>query len=160
MLHKICMDINSSHFFLSKTKMLEIFLLDPWGYWATMQTQVQLLCHWKLEWRGCEVSKTLLILLMFQKSGIHQLRLVVCPINLQGFLHPRWGNRSPVAWCFYTLIWILRPKTTSDVGGLQDDYGFMPLHYVVEPKFLDTDHDFSHIESQDITDTKCPTCVL
>ena len=46
----------------------------------------------------------------------------------------------------------LLPKTTSDVGGLQDDYGFMPLHYVVEPKFLDTDHDFSHIESQDITD--------
>ena len=36
------------------------------------------------------------ILLMVQKSGDHQLRLVVYPRYLHGFIHPRWCRNSSI----------------------------------------------------------------
>ena len=36
------------------------------------------------------------LLLMVQKSGDHQLRLVVYPHYLQGFIHPRWFRISSI----------------------------------------------------------------
>jgi len=43
-----------------------------------------------------EVKWTMEILLMVQKSGVHQLRLVVVNHNLQGFIHPRWCRISSI----------------------------------------------------------------
>ena len=52
-------------------------------------------------------SPRVVLMLMVQKSGDHQLRLVVCPISYRGFIHRRWlAGFLQFFWGWKKSIWV------------------------------------------------------